>query len=350
MSLSQKNFKTIKIKKRVKASSPTINESTKQKSLKIARKFRSIDPCTPDLLSPQADFQFEGQESPLIYLSNPSFNEKYEVIQRNRSISPTDLIGEVKRLNYSNFIQCIRKPSQKFHSKFSKLFNKPVMPSLQDQLSERDKILKSSISQVSNKSIQSPDKFLMKQTKSLENYLKKSEYWQKLEQNFADTLEKNPEDLRLNSGKAFIAKKKEMDEIEKFNKINEISETGFWKQSLRNDLGEQKFFRRGTEELKNSLRLKKDFNKVLRHSPKPVSRNFLKSTDYFQEKLKSFNKYTEEVVGLGQSEELVIQGVDKIKLEYDAVKKIGQNYVNLPPLEPYTDQLITKNYDAKILY
>src|SRR5574343_1650016 len=149
MSLSQKNFKTIKIKKRVKASSPTMPESPKQKLIKIARKFRSIDPSTPDLLSPQADFQFEGQESPLLFLSNPNISEKFELIQRNRSISPTDVIGGVKRQNYNKFIHCFRKPTQKFHSKFSKLFNKPPMPSLQEQLTERDKILKTSISQLS---------------------------------------------------------------------------------------------------------------------------------------------------------------------------------------------------------
>jgi hypothetical protein len=316
----------------------------------VARKLTTTGPQSLNLQDFREDYRLEFQESPEMFLKHAPEHEKYEVLMKTRSLSPTDVIGPFKRMNYHKFMQVIKKPSKKLHLNFSKPFKTTSSPSLEERLTEREKIFRTSLDQKITEKNTAPYEKLLKQTKSLENYSKRTQYWERLEQNFADFLEKNPEDLRLNSGKAFIAKRMEMDVIEKFNKINEISEAGYWKNSLRNEMEEQKFFKKGSLELKNSLKLKKDFNKILMHSPRPENKNKLKNTQYFQEKLKKFEKFTEEVFGFAEDEDFFVKGVDKIKLEYDAAYRVGHNHVNLPPLEPYTDQIISKNYDSKVLY
>lgn len=325
----------------------SIPDSPKQISLKIARKISSPNPFHPVFSSIQEDFVFENEADPLHFLSPRHESPEFEVISEARSLSP-NIVGPRANFSISQIKNVIRK-STKYHLNFSRLFSKPSSPSLEERLSDREKAFKEISDRQKSTEEKIPEKNLIKQTKSLENFEKNSAIWQKIEQNIADTLSKHPEDLRLNSGKNFALKKKEAEVIERFNRINEIGDKEYWKNSLRQDHWQEQFFKRGSDKFKQSLNLKKQHQDQFPDKQLLRKKKTLKGSEYFQEKLKTFEKFTDDLK-IDQETEFLIKGTDKIKLEFEAAKRIGKQFVSLPPLEPYTEQVLYKHYDAKSYY
>lgn len=347
MSIPTKTTRKFKIRKTLQPK-PSIPDSPKQISLKIARKLSSPNPSHPLFSSIQEDFIFENEANPFHFLSPRPESPKFEVISEARSLSP-NIVGP--RINYSisQIKSEIRRSTNKYHLNFSRISSNPHPPSLEEKLLEREKTFKQLSDRAKNIEEKIPEKNLIKQTKSLENFEKNSAIWQKIEQNIADTLSKHPEDLRLNSGKLFALKKKEADVIERFNRINEISDREYWKNSLRQDHWQEQYFKHGSDKFKQSLNLKKQQQDQFCDKSPIAKKKTLKGSEYFHEKLKVFNKFTDDL-NIDQETEFLVKGTDKIKLEFEAAKRIGKQFVNLPPMEPYTEQVLYKQYDAKSYY
>lgn len=347
MSATSKSTRTLKIK-RFQHKKPSIPDSPRQVTLKIAKKLTPSSPTQPIFDSIQEDFTFENEENPLNFLSADHQDANFQIISRPRSLSP-NIVGPKQNYEISKLKSELRKPSNKYHLSLLKLYQKQHSPSLEESLSNRQKIFQQTIKSEKYPQEKLPDKNLLKQSKSLENFEIYSARWKKIEQNIADTVDKHPEDLRINAGKTFALRIREAEVIDRFNKINEIGHKEYWKNSLRQEVFEENFFKPGSVDSKKSLDLKKKQNGQLKNTKVTKKQRTLKGTEYFQEKLKKFEKFTEEL-NVDQEVEFLIKGTDKIKLEYDAAKKIGKQYVNLPPLEPYTDHTLYKHYDIKSFY
>ena len=348
MSTTSKSTRVLKIK-RPQQKKPSIpDNSPRHVTLKIAKKLGPYNKTKPQFGSIQEDFLFENEENPLNFLSTEHPDTNFEVISRPRSLSP-NIVGPKRNYAISKIKSELRKPSVKYHLTLLKLYQKHQSPSLEESLSNRQKAFQQVMDSGKHPQEKLPEKNLLKQSKSLENFENYSVRWKKIEQNMADTLEKMPEDLRLNAGKTFALKIREAEVIERFNKINEIGHREYWKNSLRQEGFEENYFKPGTVDHKKSVDLKKQQNSQLRNTKVVAKQKTLKGSEYFQEKLKKFEKFTEEL-NVDQEVEFLVKGTDKIKLEYEAAKKIGKQYVNLPPIEPYTDHTLYKHYDIKSFF
>ena len=69
----------------------------------------------------------------------------------------------------------------------------------------------------------------------------------------------------------------------------------------------------------------------------------------FQGKLKNYSRNKEEIMNCADGQQLLIKGVNKIQLEYDAARRAGPKMVVLPPIEFFSEQIIEKKYDARVV-
>ena len=295
---------------------------------------------------------FETQGSPLSFLSNDSPHPNYELlIVKQRSLSPTDIVGPANRYQIKPPIGEIPKAVLKHQMSLRRLIIRSPTPTLDQKIQERSSKFKEDYEKKMTSMDFVPDKTFNRQTNSLEQFRKQVSYWNTLELNIADRLSKNPEELQMNSARVFNAKQREVDIIDRLHKTNEVPERGYWRESLRNETAAEKFYKHTSPQAIKSNNLLDKYKTELMHYTKTSNfgRRQLKGSEYFQEKLKDYDKDKEEILNYVDGEELVVHGFNKINLEFDAVKRVGTKNVILPPLELFNEQIIEKRYEARVL-
>jgi hypothetical protein len=324
------------------------------KILKIAKKLSPSPSNEPMPTSIQEDFILESEGNFERFLTGTCQNTDYEIYtSRIRSLSPTDIIGPSSRFVVNpvkKLLPTIPKIVVK-HLTLTRILKKPVTPSLEQKLTERKKKFNDDYSKKAAFVDALPETTFGRQGRSLEKFERQKDYWQRLENNLADKLDKNPEELQLNSGKIHEARQREVDIIDRLHKTNEIPERGFWKQSLRNETEEEKYFKYNSPDIRKTRDLEGKYKtELLFYTKSPgFGRKQLKGSDYFQEKLKTYSRNKEEILNYVDGQEIMVQGVNKIQLEYDAARRAGPKLVTLPPIEYFSEQIIEKNYDARVI-
>ena len=167
----------------------------------------------------------------------------------------------------------------------------------------------------------------LQQTKSLETYQKQKNYWEKISLNIADKVNKNPEELSLNSGRHFEIKKKEIEILDKLQKMNECRGQFYWTQTLRQSfysepepplvLTDQQINYLNSNKQKEGKMLK--YSKASRDEEKEKG---LMSSDYFMGKMSWYSKGTEDVQNYFV-DNLEVTGKAKLKMEIDAMRRRG---------------------------
>lgn len=350
MELPIKSLKTFKVKKKC-AKNPVFSQTLSPRTLKIAKKLPFKESKFPVPCSIQEDFLLETEENPLNFLSNASPHPEYEVVNdKPRSLSPTDIVGPVNRLNIKPPIGQVPKSILKHQLTLRKNVPKPPTPTLEQKIQERRDKFKEDFEKKVTKMDLVPDKTFNRQVNSLENFQKQVRYWNNLENAFVDRLQKNPDELVMNSQRIYNAKQREVDIIDRLHKTNEIPERGYWKESLRNETEAEKFYKHTSPEVIRKENLRDKYKTELLHYTKTsnFARRQLKVSDYFQQKLKMYDRNTEEILNYIDGDELIVYGTNKILLETDAVKRVGVKNVVLPPLELFSEQIIEKNYEARV--
>lgn len=351
MEYSNKPTRTFKVKKK-SGKNPIFSQTLSPRTIKIAKKLSGKVNNFPVPNSIQEDFLLETEQSPLNFLSNASPNPDYELlIIKQRSLSPTDIVGPVNRYQIKPTIGEIPKSVLKHQLTLRRLITRPPTPTLDQKIQERKAKFKEDFEKKMTNMDLVPDRTFNRQTNSLENFKKQVSYWNAIEINMADRLLKNPEELQMNSARIFNAKQREVDIIDRLHKTNEIPERGFWRESLRTETAAEKFYKHTSPEVvKGNNLIDKYKNELLHYTKTPnFGRRQLKGSEYFQEKLKMYDKDKEEILNYVDGEELVVHGINKIKLEFDAVKRVGNKNVVLPPLELFNEQIIEKHYEARVL-
>ena len=178
-------------------------------------------------------------------------------------------------------------------------------------------------------------------------------YWDKLETNIAERLEKTPRKLTINSGRVFIARQKEIEIIDRLYKANTIMPNSYWRNTLREGL-----YSTAEPELQISPpqanspeptpRYTRDVLKYTRTTK--FGRTLLSSSPYFQAKLKEYDRNREDILNYIDGQELVVHGLNKIKLECAAAKKIGAKCVKINSAEAFCEEDIETKYNARVLY
>ena len=333
-------------------------QSPKSK-VKIAKKIISHDEF-PIPNSIQEDFLLETEEFPTRFLTAYHSHPTLEVITSlptidKRLLSPTDVIGSFQKYQAKANKERISvvKNFHKCHGSFIKTQEK--LPSM--DLDEKINTIK----KATQAEPASPHKILtpgarihsQQQTKSLERFRKQKKYWDKLEINIAERLEKIPEDLTINSGRVFIARQKEIDIIDRLYKSNTIMPISYWRNSLREGLystaePELQISPPQANSPETTPRYTRDLLRYTRTTK--FGRTMLSSSPYFQTKLKEYEKNKEDILNYIDGQELVVHGVNKIRMEYDAAKKVGVKCVKFNPAEPFCDENIETKYNARVLY
>lgn len=351
MELPIKSLKTFKVKKKC-AQDPVFSQTLSPKTLKIAKKLPFNESKFPIPNSIQEDFLLESEANPLKFFSSASPHPDYELVNgKPRSLSPTDIVGPVNRFQIKPPIGQVPKSILKHQLTLRKNVPKPPTPTLEQKIQERNEKFKEDYERKVNQMDFVPDKTFYRQTNSLENFKKQVEYWNHLENNFVDRLHKHPEELVLNSPRIYNAKQREVDIIDRLHKTNEIPERGYWKESLRNETEAEKFYKHTSPEIVRNTNLRDKYKTELLHYTKTsnFARRQLKVSDYFQQKLKMYDRNTEEILNYIDGDELIVYGTNKISLEKDAVKRVGVKNVVLPPLELFSEQIIEKKYESRVL-
>lgn len=353
MKSSSKVQKTFKIKKKL-IKNPVLSTPVSPRVIKVAKKLSPSPTNYPMPTSVQEDFVLETDGNAEKFLSGCSQNQEYEIYtSRIRSLSPTDIIGPpgkfvvnpVKRI-----LPTIPKVIVK-HLTLTRILKKPVTPTLEQKLTERKRKFNEDYEKKSGLIDTLPEGTFARQYRSLEKFEHQREYWQRLEANLIDRLDKHPEELQLNSAKIYEARQREVDIIDRLHKTNEIPERGYWKESLRTGTEEEKYFKHNSPDIRKTRDLENKYKtELLFYTKSPgFGRKQLKGSDYFQEKLKTYSRDKEEILNYVDGQELLVQGVNKIQLEYDAARRAGPKLVTLPPIEFFNEQIIEKNYEARVV-
>ena len=354
-----RTLKTLRVKKKIDEN----QETPKQKVYKIAKKITQEAWHSPIPDSIQEDFLLEGSKTPDLFLQYSPANSAVKVfspfptLQNNKPLSPTDIVGPLnlyyKKANSQHFPSL--KTTSKAQASLEKLkgtkltfvnFDEKLRSIREGMRTERENE-KSRFKKMTPGGKIS----LLKQAKSLERYEKQQKYWKRLEENIADLVQKAQEELSLNSAKIYDMKKQEIEIIDRLQKLNEERGKQVWTNSLRSGLysipeppliiAPDMF-----STLKPSSRFTKD---LMKYTKKFNSPKGLRETDYFQEQLLNFDKNKDEILNMC-SDQLLVRGRDKLKMEYDAARKLGVARVTEKVIDLIPETVIESNYDPKVLY
>ena len=358
---SQKKFKTIKVRRKIHIQSP----SPKTKIYKIAKK---IDPellSTPlPLTSPsQNDFLSDPETNPDLYLTHGSFKSQVQiispvpVIQPESLLTPTNIVGPKEKFyKKANLFkpQTARSPQRMTLKLDKNRFTRPRLEAFDERLKViRDGIKSSRDQEVKDFLKLTPGGRItwMQQTKSLQAWDKQIEYWRKVEGYLADRVQKNPEELGMNSARAFEVKKKEIEVIDKVQRMNEERRSSFWYSDLRSGLytpAHQPLVL-SNEDL-NTLSTKNHLKEKFFRIPKnDIEEKALRNSDYFRSKFGGFKQGKEDLRHFC-SGDLEIKGKDKLKLELDAVKRTGIRTCLIKGSEQLEESTIMINYSPRTMY
>ena len=345
--------KTFKIKKRI-VKTPALSTPVSPRVVKVAKRLSRSPTNYPMPTSVQEDFILESDGCAENFLNGCTQNQVYEIYtSRVRSMSPTDIIGPpgkfvvtpVKRI-----LPTISKVIVK-HLTLTRMLKRPVTPTLEQKLTDRKKKFNEDYEKKSGNIDTLPEGTFARQYRSLEKFELQCDYWQRLETNLLDRLDKNPEELQLNSPKVYEARQRELDIIDRLHKANEIPERGYWKESLRNGTEEEKYFKHNSPDIRKTRDLENKYKtELLFYTRSPgFGRKQLMESNYFQGKLKNYSRNKEEIMNCADGQQLLIKGVNKIQLEYDAARRAGPKMVVLSPIEFFSEQIIEKKYDARVV-
>lgn len=358
---SEKKFKTVKVRRKVQSQNPC----PKTKLYKIAKK---ID---PELLSSplpvtspcQNNFLSDPETNPDLFLTHGSFKSQVQIIspvptiQPEALLTPTNIVGPKENFyKKANLFkpQTARSP-QRMTLKLDK--NRFTRPRL-EAFDERLKVIRDGIKSSRDQEMKDFMKLTpggritwMQQTKSLQAWDKQIRYWRKVEGYLADRVQKNPEELGMNSAKAFEVKKKEIEVIDKVQRMNEERRSSFWYEDLRSGLYTQAQPPLVlTNEDLNTLQSKNLLKeKIFKNPNKEIEEKALRNSDYFKSKFNIFKKGREELKHFCASD-LEIKGKDKLKLELDAVKRTGIRTCLIKESEQLEESTIMINYSPRTIY
>lgn len=354
----QKSMKTLKVRKRIKSEKLI----QKTKVLKIAKKIKLDEWKTPLPSSIQNDLLLEGCDSPGLYLKNDKESDegiiKKSNIFKDGLLTPTQIVGP--KDNYYKKAEGNRNRVTRNTGKFILPLEKTrIMRNKGIGFDDKMKMIREGIQTTRNLERQEFDKLTpggkinwLKQTKSLEAYQKQKNYWEKIGLNIADKVHKNPEDLSLNSARTFEMKKKEIEIIDKLQKLNEHREKFYWTQTLR-----ENFYTEPepplvlSDEQMTYLNSNMQGNgKVLKYT-KDVKNHekSLRSSDYFKQKANWYHKGVEEINNFFV-DNLEIRGKGKLKMEIDAMRRGGIKTCDARTDENEYEDVIEINYSPKVIY
>lgn len=356
MEATPKSQKTYKIKKKT----TIIHPKESQKTIKIAKKISQSTANLPFPQSIQEDFLLENDDNPLKFFANEYNHPYFEIVHKKSQLKPIKKINLYakkqtlrKFMEKSNNLVGLNKFINNFANGFDKMIKNGIPVDLDEEINKRKKLSQEQEMKSTGMSkIKSPiNAVFEKQTKSLDKFVKQQVNWEKIECFISEKLQKNPEELALNSGRIFTKKVKVMSEIDHFFKTNDAPSNVYWKNSLRGN--ETQRFSISLPELPSSCKhTPMQSREVLKHTknlnPEYMS---LKNNLHFHERLKRITSdKPEDILHTIEGKELMIQGIDKIKLEYDIAMKIGPEKVKFHPIEPFSEQTLESNYDVKVIY
>ena len=334
-----------------------------QKKVKVARKIIAQNDDFPIPNSIQEDFLLEKDEFPTRFLSTYHSHPTLEVIsslpsiENRRKLSPTDIIGPFHKYQVKANIErlSVVKTLNKVHGSFIKPQDTQPLLDLDEKISNAKKIAEGVSQPKAHHKLITPGARIVsqQQTRSLERFRKQKKYWEKIETNMAERLDKTPDELTINSGQVFIAKQKEIEIIDRIYKANIIKPNSYWRTTLR-------------EGLYSTAEPELQISPSKGNSPEPTSKysrdvlkytrtaNFgrtqLSSSPYFQAKLKEYDRNRDDILNYIDGQELVVHGLNKIKLERAAAKKIGAKCVKINSAEAFCEEDIEIKYNARVLY
>ena len=262
---------------------------------------------------------------------------------------PTDVIG-----SYNAYKKRVDMENEQGKTRISK--EKMMLPikkeakiDLDEQIQKFREGFKANYHETLENPLRSPRAPFKIQTKSLERFKTYQKEWEKLQYNIGEKVQKAPDDLALNSGKDFFLKKKEIDLIDFLSSKNEVHPISYWRTRLR-----EGFYSSKKPDLNMLISAKSAEN-----SPKNVikytrtmnlSRNKMRNLEYFRERLKELDRESGKNWECVNAQEIGLVGVNKMKLEYETAKRIGAKYVRFNTPEPIFEQVIERNYQARVLY
>jgi hypothetical protein len=353
-----KQTKTLKVRRKILIE----KVSPRTKVYKIAKK---IDPDalkSPIPNSIQDDF-FSFSEHPDQFLSHNSCKSNFELIspvpplRTENILTPTNIVGP-KDLYYkkANIFkpQTARSPHRNTLKLDKTRFTMPKLMGFDERLRVIRDAMKTSRDQEEREVLKlTPGGKItwLSQTKSLKAYEKQRDYWKKIEGYLAEKVQKNPEDLGLNSAKAFEVRKKEIEVIDKVQKMNEVRSQKFWYDELRAGLYSQPQPPLVlTSDEMNTLQSKKIYQeRVLMSTKKEKEIDGLRNTDYFRKKVQEFKKGKAEIKHFC-FENLEVYGKGKLKMELNAVKRTGIRTCLMKDNEDGAEDIIEVNYSPKTIY
>jgi hypothetical protein len=352
-------MKTLRIRRKVEQS----HETPKLKVYKIAKKIKQDNWKSPIPESIQEDFLLETSLTPDLFLQYSPSNTRLEVLsmspvsESRTLLAPTSIVGPMNL--YYKKANSISSPSLKASSKLHANFERGKSSRLPlvnfeekvKSIKEGAKTERASEENELKKMTPGGRITFLKQTKPLEVYEKQRNYWKKLEENIADLVQKPPEELALNSAKEYERKKQEIEIIDRLQKSNEKRGLNVWKSSLRAELYSAPepplIITPGMfSTLKANSRYTKELVKYTKNYSSPKG---LRTTDYFRGKLANYDKDTDEIMNLCR-DELIVKGKDKLKMEYDAAKKVGIFRVIPTVSEQTEEEVIKENYKPSVRF
>ena len=356
---TQKQYKTIKVRRKILITSP----SPKTKIYKIAKKIDQSLLSTPLPNTIQSGFLSYQDLNPDLFLTNGSFKSQIEIISSYPSIkssswiTPCNIVGPKENFyKKANLFkpQTAQNPRRMTLRLDKTRFTRPRIEGFDERLKViRDGIKTSTDQEVKDLMKLNPGGKItwMQQTKSLQAWDKQQEYWKKVEEFLADKVQKNPEELGMNSAKAFRVRKKEIEVIDKVQRMNEDRRGSFWYNDLRSGLytRSQPSLTLTTEDL-NTLSTKNLLQeKILKPPKKLTEEKSLLNSDYFRSKFEIFKKGKEDLAHFC-SADLEIKGKDKLKLELDAIKRSGIRTCLIKESEQLEESTIMINYSPRTIY
>lgn len=360
MDFEKKNAKKVKVRKKIlKPGTPIVN----YKVYKIAKKINEKTWKLPIPQSIQEDLVFEKSEKPNLFLSSPIAHKSIQVIspvaelKSYESFAPTNIVGPLeqfyKRLSLAQTGAIKQNHRVRVGFEAKRIASKPSFVNLEEQMNNiRESIEKEKIHEKETFKKLTPGCRILqlRECKSLETYKKQQKYWEKLENNISEILQKEPEALSLNSARPYERKKAEIDLFDQIQKSEKKDLNFHWENTLRvnfdtkRPIKPQLTQRISINDIENSPR----FN--IKNTKLPSSSQGLRSSKYFQLELAKYNTNIESLLDLQDSDKLEVVGKGKLAMEYKAAKRIGINKMPLKALESADEEIIERKYESKVLY
>ena len=359
--------KTIIIRKKIPNTQPSV-KITPKKIVRISKRLSNAEQNLPLPNTMQEDFMLESEEFPVKFLQSCHSDPKFELLNREKlltkkksTLSPTEVIG-----SYKSFKQKAKIDDMELAKKFTKFqFRRMVTKKVSVDLDEKIKAQKNSIHYPEfegfSPQIKTPGAKLVfaKQERTLKRFEKQREYWQSLESEISDKLKKNPEELSFNSWKPFATKMEQLENQAFLEMFNKKSENKVWKMTLREEdllRNNPNISPRYLQSAEGALRYSKGIIKYastpdyeeIRARLSPLFQGSEKVTSGQEKALRT--QRVLEKSRRADIHEFVVEGHDKLMMEYWAAKKAGAKYVRFNKPEPMAEQLIEGNYDPKVLY